>query len=185
MHSVDIPYLKRENIDLYLEKLAEAIERKGFDKKTIYIMGGSCVALLCDESRSTVDIDVAVKENKGLKECCDYVAKTENIPLDWLNTDIMYSNSFSVRLYNKALFYKNFNGYLDTYVIPEIDLFCMKLVAFRQKDVRDIRIIAKVLNNKCISQKDILEEFSYLYGNLDKLSKQAMLYLKYAIKKKR
>lgn len=182
MHLTNKPYLKRENIDYYLEKLSLLMLNGRNKKATIYIMGGACMAMLYDGHRSTVDIDIATKDNNLSNLYCEAVANREGIPKDWINSDVMLSESFSIRLFDRALFYKSFNGVLDTYLIDDIDLLCMKLVSFRQKDVRDIKILTKILNKKHIGKKNVIDEINFLYGDTSKISRNAMYYIKTRLK---
>lgn len=164
-HSIDIPYLVKENIDIYLSDLSRKIEESNIGKHSILIVGGAAMALKYSDERATVDIDICFREQNQLHFCCDKIAQEYHLPVDWINADVMHSDSFSYKLFEHAILYRSFGDFLDVYVVDDIDLYCMKLVGFRPKDVEDISIIAPLLKEKGISAKDVESNFERLYGS--------------------
>lgn len=55
--------------------------------------------------------------------------------------------------------------YLDIYVVDDIDLYCMKIVGLRPKDVEDMNSIAPKLKVKGVTVEDIENNFERLYGS--------------------
>lgn len=164
-HLIEIPYLDKENIEIYLNDLAKEIEKAGIGRHTILIVGGAAMALKYENGRSTVDIDICFREQNNLYSCCEIVAKNYNLPEDWLNADVMHSDSFSYKLFDGATLYKTIGEYLDIFVVDDIDLYCMKIVGLRPKDVEDMNSIAARLKAKGIRVEDIEKNFERLYGN--------------------
>mgnify|MGYP003541084503 CR=1 FL=1 len=120
-HSVEIPYLDKENIEIYLNDLATEIEKAKIGKHSILIVGGAAMALKYEDERSTVDIDICFREQNKLYSCCEVIAKNYNLPEDWINADVMHSDSFSYKLFDNAILYKTIGDYLDIYIINNID----------------------------------------------------------------
>lgn len=165
MHSIDIPYLDKEKIELYLTKLADEIEFANIGKHNILVVGGAAMALKYAGERATVDIDICFREQNQLYSCCQKISDTYNLPDDWINADVMHSDSFSYKLFDRAYLYKSIREVLDIYVVDDLDLYCMKLVGLRPKDITDINVIAPRLKSKGITAKDVEENFERLYGS--------------------
>ncbi len=66
-HSVSEEYLYRENIDKYLEALAEGIKTAGIGEHKILVVGGAAMAIKYQDGRSTVDIDICFREQNNTK----------------------------------------------------------------------------------------------------------------------
>lgn len=164
-HLVEVPYLDKKNIELYLYELATEIERNNIGKHNLLIVGGAAMALKYENERATVDIDICFREQNKLYSCCEVIAQKHNLPNDWINADVMHSDSFSYRLFEHAVLYKTIGNFLDIYVVDDIDLYCMKLVGFRPKDIEDMISIAVRLKEKRITLKDVEDNFERLYGN--------------------
>lgn len=101
-HLVEDEYLYRENIDKYFEALANKIKESGIGMHRILVVGGAAMALKYHDGRSTVDIDICFREQNNLYACCMKVAEEYDLPEDWINADVMHSDSFSYRLFDNA-----------------------------------------------------------------------------------
>jgi hypothetical protein len=160
MHQSSTPYLKNTNINKYLERLSEILAENNLGNHSILIVGGAAVALKNKHTgRLTVDIDICLKQQNHLYECCMQVASEYNLPEDWINADVMHSDSFSYGLFSGAELYKVYNNILYVYIVSDIDLLCMKLVSFRPKDMRDINSLIRKLNKCNITYKDVENQF--------------------------
>ena len=164
-HLVTEEYLYRENIEEYLGALATSIKEQNLGKHRILIVGGAAMALKYKDGRSTVDIDICFREQNNLYSCCQKVAKQFNLPDDWVNADVMHSDSFSYALFDNAQMYKSFEDTLEIYIVDDLDLYCMKLVSFRPKDVQDTEVLASTLKERNVSFKDVCSNFIRLYGS--------------------
>ena len=164
-HSVSEEYLYRENIDKYLEALAERIKIAGIGEHKILVVGGAAMAIKYQDGRSTVDIDICFREQNNLYSCCQSVAKEYDLPNDWINADVMHSDSFSYAIFDNAVLYKTFNDILEVYVADDLDLYCMKLVSFRPKDIQDMEVLSGTLKERKIIKEDVVDNFIRLYGD--------------------
>ena len=104
-HSVREEYLLSENIDEYFEALAEKIMESGIGQHSILVVGGAAMALKYQDGRSTVDIDICFREQNNLYACCKLVAEEYGLPDDWINADVMHSDSFSYVLFEIIVFF--------------------------------------------------------------------------------
>ncbi|MBO4559571.1 MAG: hypothetical protein J5712_05765 [Lachnospiraceae bacterium] len=164
-HMANEEYLHKENIDEYLEALARKINMSGVGRHRILVVGGAAMAIKYSDARSTVDIDICFREQNQLYSCCQSVAKDYDLPDDWINADVMHSDSFSYLLFDNAEYYKVYGNILEVYVAADIDLYCMKVISFRPKDIQDMEVLAEGLKEKGISIVDIINNFIRLYGN--------------------
>ncbi len=164
-HSVDDEYLNRENIEEYLDALANQIKEQRIGNHRILIVGGAAMALKYADGRSTVDVDICFREQNNLYKCCQQVSLQFNLPDDWINADVMHSDSFSYALFENAKLYKTFKNVLEVYIVDDLDLYCMKLVSFRPKDVQDTEALAASLKANGIGAKEVHNNFIRLYGD--------------------
>lgn len=178
MHQSKIPYLKNRNINEYFQRLSELLICNNLGQHSILITGGAAIALKNKYfGRSTVDIDICLTSQNHLYECCMQVAKEYNLPSDWINADVMHSDSFSPLLFNNAQLYRIYNNILYVYLASDIDLLCMKLVSFRQKDIKDIDRLINRLSKQHIKSYDVENRFQQLYGSLYLLKSKQRNYL--------
>lgn len=166
-HITDIPYIDNTNIDYLISCLNTELVRKyqnnisGFD---ILVVGGAALALKY-AYRSTVDIDADIRFQREITSSINNVAKLNNIPTDWINQDFMKSASYSRNLWMHAIPYKSF-GYINTYIVNDLDQLCMKAVSGRVKDVPDIVFLCDKVMNMGIRYSDFIIEFKFLYSDV-------------------
>ena len=164
MNNID-EYLNENTINKYCEALSKELQEAGFGEHRMLIVGGAAMVLKFRDGRSTIDIDICLREQNHLYECCMKVAEKFDLPEDWINADVMHSDSFSYALFDNAVKYKKYNDLLDVYVASDIDLYCMKLVSFRPKDIQDMQVLSEKLNADGVTRKDIEKNFLRLYGD--------------------
>lgn len=164
-HLAEEEYLQKENIDEYIGALAKEIKEAGLEKHRILVVGGAAMALKYHDGRSTVDIDICFREQNNLYACCQKVASIYDLPDDWINADVMHSDSFSYALFDNAELYGIFEGVLEVYIACNLDLYCMKIVSFRSKDVQDMEVLSESLRSSGITKEDVITNFVRLYGS--------------------
>lgn len=164
-HETKIPFLNRDNITEYFESLSKEIEIAGIGMHSILVVGGAAIALKHREQRSTVDIDMCFREQNNLYRCCQKVALKYNLPDDWINADVMHSDSFSYELFRNAELYKEYGNNLRVFIVSDLDLYCMKLVSFRPKDVQDMVLLKEDLILKGVTVQNVRDNFVRLYGS--------------------
>lgn len=54
---------------------------------------------------------------------------------------------------------------LEVYIVDDLDLYCMKLVSFRPKDIQDIETLSESLKANQITYKDVVDNINHLYGD--------------------
>lgn len=175
-HEAEYPYIFKENADIYLNALAIYIqELYGNIKVKMYIAGGSAIVLRHNFRNSTEDIDAYIESlnNIDISYAIQQVAMEYGITEDWINSDFTQSPSASPNLLFHANFYKTYgNGILDVYTINDIDLICMKLVSFRDKDIPDIMNLINE-NRDMLTEQILIDRITFLYGSLDMIGYNA------------
>lgn len=165
-HLTDVPYISFDNIDYLIGCLNEVLIKKYQAKLQhfkILVVGGSALALKYNY-RSTVDIDADIKFQSEITSSIHEVARINNIPTDWINQDFVKSESYSRRLWEHAIPYKTI-GFIDVFVVSDLDQLCMKLVSGRAKDKKDALFLSTNVIQQGITFSDLTNEFKFLYGD--------------------
>lgn len=165
-HITNVPYIDSTNIDYLMSCLSSSLYTKygnSLESFNILVVGGSALALKYSY-RATVDIDADIAFKHELSSCIQSIASANNIPNDWINQDFIKSSSYSRRLWTNAIYYKTF-GFINVYVVSDIDQLCMKMISARPKDVSDALFLCERLIANGVGFNNIDSEFYYLYGD--------------------
>lgn len=182
-HKAEYPFLFKENMDTYLESLDKYIYYKyGNINVNIMISGGSALIIGHTFRNCTFDIDAFVDSRFDIKDLIGRVSLDFNIPDDWLNEDFVKTISFSKNLLVKADFLKAYKC-IRLYKVCDLDLICMKIIAFRDKDEADL--IGLLEDCKYITQDILTENLIFLYGEdvTLRLSARAIAFVRYHVRR--
>lgn len=141
------------------------IKEADVGRHQILVVGGAAMALKYHDERSTVDVDICIREQNNLYTCCQRVASKNDLPDDWINADVMHSDSFSFGLFRDAKQFAIYEEILEVLLVSDLDLYCMKLVSFRPKDIQDMEILVSSLKAVGIKRQQVEENFVRLYGS--------------------
>lgn len=169
--------LSKDNIDKYLEALSSLIlEKFGPEARIkIVIVGGAAIALSCHFRDSTMDIDTYSKYSTLLESLAGDVADEHGLENDWLNHNVMVTQSFTERIENYAPLYKVFKDVLIVHVADPLSILCMKAVCCRPGS-HDMFDIKNILDERPeITYDDIYKRFIALYGDLSKMKPDAQM----------
>ena len=148
-----------------IEKLNRVLNLKN-KSLSIVIYGGSCLCIMTKYRESTFDIDVTCSDSGLLKECIGEM----NLSGDLINDeiDVFLNKKESLELYKE---YSNLKVY-----VPTLDyLLSMKIRACRNKDIKDIKFLAKELDVRTI---DKFKEIFTRYYSPIQFSKDRIEFLK-------
>lgn len=125
--------LSKDNIDVYLDKLADKILEKFGPEASIdiVVVGGAAIAINYTFRESTMDIDTFSRASAYLDELVADVAKECSLPTDWMNHNVMVTGSFTPAIAQYAKHYKTFKGVLKVFTADALTLICMKSVCCR------------------------------------------------------
>lgn len=171
--------LSKGNIDEYLEMLShKVIERFGKEARIkLVVVGGAAIAINYTFRQSTMDVDTYSRCAAHLEDLVAEVAQDVGIDDDWLNHNVMVTQSFTTRIESYSPLYKIFNDVLEVHVADGLTLVCMKSVCCRP-DSHDITDIEELLKAEPqITFNDIMDRFMALYDDWGKMKADAQMYL--------
>lgn len=172
--------INNSNIDKYLYDLYQEIVKANRNSKLvvdIYIMGGSAVMINNKFREATIDIDAYIRSTIDISGPVKEVAKQNNLPHDWLNTNVTVTQSFNRKLLHYFKLYKELGGNLKVYVLDNLAQVCMKLVSYRidSSDITDIKGIVE--NNFNYTYDDVMNAIIDIYGDDSVISVDAQLFI--------
>lgn len=139
--SVNQPFTK-ENMDNCLKELAkEYRKRNGTNVPAeIILIGGASILINYGFREMTYDMDAIIRSSGTMKDAINIVGDRLGLPIGWLNTDFIHTNSYTPRLAEHSKYYKTFANILQIRTISAEYLVAMKLMAGRQykNDLSDI-----------------------------------------------
>lgn len=148
----------------------------------VLVVGGAALALKHGD-RSTVDIDADISYGGLITPTINKVAKGFNIPTDWINQDFVKSYSYSRKLWVNAIPYCTLQGYMNIFLVSDLDQLCMKAAAGRDKDNEDIYMLLNALIPNGFTYSAFLQEFEFLYGGTVKPKQKSLTIIKRVCKK--
>lgn len=92
--------LSKEKIDKYLEILGREIFINFGSSVNIpmVIVGGAAIAVNYTFRESTMDIDTYMNNSAALESLVSKIAKEHNLEDDWLNSNVMVTQSFTANI---------------------------------------------------------------------------------------
>jgi hypothetical protein len=179
--------MKAEDIENYLSQLGQELLKHGIQEPIhLLIIGGAYMLLLTNTPRNTDDIDIFwLEEEEGLQralrplqEGVNAVAAANQIDPNWLNymTQLLMSDLVIVP---DGILWKTY-GPLYIYVPPQEYILALKILAGRDKDIEDCKILlqqvkistqqeAQILLDRYILPDALQNNTEPIEGSLNKL----------------
>ena len=162
--------IKPDNLDILFQKLADTYLQIGGKNKVIFtVVGGASLMIGYSFRKSTIDIDAFFASNTILNNAISIVAKEENLPEDWINSEFTRTPSYSAKLVDVAQFYKLYNDILEVRYVYGKYLIAMKIKSSRPttSDLDDIikMIYQMRIEGKISSFEEVTSAFDYLYSS--------------------
>ena len=112
--SADKPFT-RENLDSYLMELAKEFRKKNGSRMPaeIILMGGASILINYGFREMTYDMDAIIKSSGAMRDAINTVGDRLGLPIGWLNTDFVHTNSYTPRLAEHSKYYKSFANILQ------------------------------------------------------------------------
>lgn len=175
--------MQAQDIDKYLAQLGKELADLGIRKPIrVLMIGGAYMLLLANMQRSTDDIDIFWLGLKGderdnipltVKQAVYNIASTNNLDIDWFNdmTDLLLHDLVDIpagKLWRKY-------GSLHVYVPSKEYILSLKILAGREKDIEDCKVLLRQINIKTRQQAQQLVD-RYIFPatqahNLDNIEK--------------
>lgn len=186
--SADTPFTK-ENLDKYLKELAKEFRKSNRTKipTEIILIGGASILINYGFREMTYDIDAIIESNGAMKEAINTVGDRLGLPVGWLNTDFVRTNSYTPRLVEHSKYYKTFSNILQIRTVSAEYLVAMKLMAGRQykNDLSDIVgvLIEQEEREEPLNFEKIQKAVVDLYDSYDKIPDASRSFIEAVFKK--
>lgn len=167
-----------EDLEGLLSDLDAELFNSCSDKRyEIYLVGGGALMLAWGSRRSTSDLDVVFKnDTEFIHKCVRGVASKRGVSAGWCNDAVVISTSFTPAILVYSTLWRSFKC-LDVYTADLELLFCMKLIAGREKDIRDLAYIIERINNKgsLVTRRAVASWYKKYYVDFGKTKKLSAL----------
>lgn len=180
--STDKPFTK-ENLDFYLKELAKEFRKKNGTKvpAEIILIGGASILVNYGFREMTYDMDAIIRSSSAMQDAIRIVGDRLDLPVGWLNTDFINTNSYTPKLIEHAKYYKTFSNILQIRTISAEYLVAMKLMAGRQykNDLSDIIgiLIEQEKRGHALSMETIKKAVIELYGTYDRIPHNSQVFI--------
>ena len=189
MSSENLNYFTKENLNTYLKELGK--EYKKMNGKSmpaeIILIGGAAILANYGFREMTTDVDAVIHAVSSMKEAVNHVGDKYNLPNGWLNADFMKTDSYSSKLDQYSVYYREFSNVLTVRTVSAEYLIAMKLCSGRKykKDLSDvIGILAEhEKRGEPITMGRIDKAVTDLYGSWEKISEDSKNFIQEAMEK--
>lgn len=142
MSSENTNYFTKDNLDEYLKELGKEYRRLNGKSMPaeIILIGGAAIIANYDFRDMTTDVDAVIHAVSSMKDAINRVGDKFNLPHGWLNADFMNTNSYTPKLNEFSVRYRQFANVLNVRTVSAEYLVAMKLCSGRKykKDLSDI-----------------------------------------------
>lgn len=183
MSSENTDCFTKENLDNYLKELGKEYRRingKNMPAEIILI-GGAAIIANYGFRDMTADVDAVIHAVSSMKDAINRVGDKFNLPNGWLNADFMNTNSYTPKLDEFSVRYKQFSNVLNVRTVSSEYLVAMKLCSGRKykKDLSDIIGILYEHEKRGtpLTMEDIDRAVCNLYGNWDKIPADSVAFI--------
>lgn len=76
----------------------------------------------------TYDMEAIIKSSSAMKDAINIVGDRFGLPVGWLNTDFVNTDSYTARLVEYSKYYKMFSNILQVRTVSAEHLVAMKLI---------------------------------------------------------
>lgn len=135
-----------------LRVIGERLAESG-DYAELYVIGGGAIALTLDDDRLTYDLDAVIKGRSGgrqvesaraVRDAAGQISDEFGLPFDWLNDMADFAGFVPAARDDEA------QVLIETETLKVVaagptHLLAMKVIAAREKDVDDLRLLAQHL----------------------------------------
>ena len=140
--------MQAQEIEHYLAELGAALQNQGISKPVrLLLIGGAYMMLLANAPRTTDDVDIFWMEEgedfqrarQALRDGVQAIASKYTLPPNWLNylTQLLIYDKI---IMPRGKLWKRY-GPLQVYAPPKEFVFALKILAGRDQDLADCRIL--------------------------------------------
>jgi len=140
--------MQAQEIEYYLAELGTALQDQGIVKPVrLLLIGGAYMMLLANAPRTTDDVDIfwieegedLQKARLALRDAVQTIASKYALPPNWFNylTQLLIYDKITMP---RGKLWRRY-GPLHVYAPPKEYMFALKILAGRDKDIADCRIL--------------------------------------------
>ena len=142
MSSEHMNVFTKENLDIFLKELGKVYRRlngKAMPAE-IVLIGGAAILINYGFRDMTTDVDAVIHAVSAMKDAINIVGDRHRLPNGWLNADFMKTGSYSPKLLQYSVRYREFSNVLTVRTVSAEYLIAMKLRAGRKykNDLSDV-----------------------------------------------
>jgi hypothetical protein len=155
--------MQARDIEQHLTQLGQELTDRGIQKPIrVLMIGGAYMLLLAKMQRSTDDVDILwLDEDDAFQRAIDElrdgvqaVAEKQRLEPDWFNY-MTHLLVYDVVKIPRGTLWKRF-GPLHIYVPPKTYILALKILAGREKDIEDSRLLLRYVKVRTRSQARLL-----------------------------
>ena len=180
--SVEKPFTK-ENLDNCLKELAKEFRKMNGNRvpAEIILIGGASILINYGFREMTYDMDAIIHSSGAMKDAINIVGDRLGLPVGWLNTDFLNTDSYTPRLIEYSKYYKTFSNILQIRTISAEYLVAMKLMAGRQykNDLSDIVgiLIEQEERGDALTLERIKKAIVHLYDSYESIPENSRTFI--------
>ncbi len=189
MSSENTNYFTKDNLNAYLKELGKEYRRLNGKSMPaeIILIGGAAIVANYGFRDMTADVDAVIHAVSSMKDAINRVGDKFNLPKGWLNDDFMKTGSYSAKLEEFSVRYREFSNVLEVRTISAEYLIAMKLRSGRKykKDLSDVIGILYEHEKRGLplTMDDIDKAVRSLYGGWEVIPADSVLFITEAMKK--
>lgn len=170
--------LNKDNIDIVLKDLSKEIKKRCGRKTSaeIILIGGASILINYGFREMTYDVDAIINASSSMKDAVNFIGDKYNLPKGWLNTDFIYTESYSPKISEFSTYYRTYSNTISFRTITSEYLIAMKLRSARKykNDRSDIVgiLMEEESQGNPITLSQIKRAVEDLYGSYDILNKE-------------
>ena len=142
MSSEHINVFTKENLDTFLKEMGKEYRRLNGKSMPaeIVLIGGAAILVNYGFRDMTTDVDAVIHGVSAMKDAINIVGDRHRLPNGWLNADFMKTGSYSPKLLQYSVRYREFSNVLTVRTVSAEYLIAMKLRAGRKykNDLSDV-----------------------------------------------
>lgn len=188
MSSENNNYFTKGNLDEYLKELGKEYRRLNGKSMPaeIILIGGAAIIANYGFREMTTDVDAVIHAVSSMKDAINHVGDKYNLPTGWLNADFMNTNSYTPKLDEFSVRYRQFSNVLNVRTVSAEYLVAMKLCSGRKykKDLSDIIgvLYEHEKRGTPLTMKDIDRAICNLYGGWNNIPDDSVSFIKETMK---
>ncbi len=180
--------ITKETLNSSLKEVAKEYRKLSGKKMPaeLIIVGGAAIVAAYDFRTFTTDIDAIIRASSAMKDAINNAGNKLRFPHGWINSDFIHTASYSDKLRQYSVHYKQFANIVNVRILPGEYIIAMKLRSSREYKC-DLSDIVGILssdkkNGTPITMDQIKTAVVNLYGSWDVIPQKSMYFLENAMK---